>query len=51
MKLFYFYSRADKKQEPIAKTSGDSRLSAAKSFAATKRLSLKSFLKLFGVSK
>lgn len=51
MKLFYFYSRTDKAQEPIAKATNDSRLSAAKLFAATKRLSLKSFLKLFGVSR
>ena len=51
MKLFYFYSRTDKKQEPIAKKSEESRLTASRWFAATKRLSLKSFLKLFGVSK
>jgi hypothetical protein len=51
MKLFYFYSKNDKKKEAISKASQTSRLEAAKEFAAKKRLSLKTFLKIFGVSR
>lgn len=48
---YFFYSRGDDKKEPISKTETDSRLSAAKFFAKLKQLPLKTFLKIFGVSK
>jgi hypothetical protein len=50
--MFYFYHRNDKSKEPIKKAFfTKSRLSAAKYFAEVKQLTLKDFLKVFGVSK
>ena len=49
--IYYFYSKADPKQEPINKVIAISRMSAAKYFAARKRLLLKPFLTIYGVSK
>jgi len=51
MKRFSFYSRVDKNQEAIATVVATSRLSAAKKFAQTKKLPLKDFLRIFGISK
>lgn len=51
MKRFSFYSRRDSSQEAISSTIATSRLAAAKFFARTKQLPLKSFLELFAVSK
>jgi len=49
---YFFYSKNDKKKEPI-KTFYNigSRLEAAKYFAELKKLSLKDFLKVFSISK
>ncbi len=49
--IYYFYSRADPKQEPVSKIVAISRMSAAKYFASRKRLSLRQFLTIYGVSK
>lgn len=50
--MLYFYNRNDSKHEPIMKINfTKSRLNAAKYFAEVKKMSLKTFLKLFGVSK
>jgi len=51
MKRFSFYSRVDKSQEAIATVTASSRLGAAKKFAQTKKLPLKDFLRIFGISK
>lgn len=51
MKRFSFYSRKDSSQEAISTTLAVSRLSAAKFFAKTKQLPLKSFLELFAVTR
>ena len=48
---YYFYSRNDKSCEPIYYCKAKSRLQAAKVFAQGKRLPLKTFLSLYGVSK
>ncbi len=48
---YYFYSRTDTKKEPISRVLAVSRMAAAKYFAARKRLQLKQFLTLYGVSK
>ena len=48
--IFKFYSRNDKNQETIGRTVTTSRLQAAKMFAERKQLSLKEFLKIFGVT-
>jgi hypothetical protein len=49
--LFEFYHRNDKTREAISRTISVSRLQAAKHFAERKQLSLKEFLKLFGIKK
>ena len=51
MARYSFYSRNDSTQEPINTIISTSRLSAAKRFAKTKQLDLKTFLSLFSVSK
>ena len=51
MAKYYFYSRNDQSQEPINTIVAISRLNAAKRFAQRKQLSLKSFLKIYAVSK
>jgi len=48
--IFKFYSRKDKDQGTIGRTVTTSRLQAAKMFAERKQLSLKEFLKIFGVT-
>ena len=48
---YYFYSKLDSTQEPISKTLASSRLGAAKYFASRKRLPLKSFLKIYSISR
>jgi len=48
---YYFYSKTDSKKEPISKVLAGSRMAAAKYFAERKRLTLKQFLTLYGVSK
>ena len=47
--IFGFYSKTSKDQEIISRTLNSSRLSAAHYFAGRKQLSLKEFLKIFGV--
>lgn len=51
MKKYYFYAKNDWQQEPISSTHTNSRLTAAKVFAAIKKLPLKRFLELYSVSK
>ena len=51
MKKFSFYVRRDNKKESISSTTANTRLEAAKTFAQVKRLSLKSFLTIFGVKQ
>ena len=48
--IFKFYNRNDKDQETIGRAVATSRLQAAKLFAERKRLPLKEFLKIFGVT-
>jgi hypothetical protein len=48
---YTFSSRIDKESEPISYVRTSSRLLAAKYFALKKNLPLKSFLKIFKVSK
>jgi len=48
---FYFYSRYDQAHEPIARVKAPTRYQAALLFAKTKKLDLKSFLKLYAVSR
>lgn len=50
-KNYYFYSKNDWHQEPIAKTLASSRLTAAKYFAANKSLPLKTFLEIYSISR
>lgn len=50
-KNYYFYSKNDLHQEPIAKTLASNRLAAAKYFAANKGLPLKQFLEIYSVSR
>jgi hypothetical protein len=50
-KIYSFYSRNDQSQESVGKIVATNRLSAAKYFAAIKRMSLKQFLSVFEVSK
>ena len=49
MNRYYFHSRIDITQEPIAKCITYTRLKAAKVFAGRKQLSLKEFLKIYAV--
>lgn len=49
--IYYFYSKSDTKKEPISKVIAVSRMAAARYFASRKRLLLKQFLMLYGVSK
>ena len=51
MKKYFFYSKVDSDQEPISSIDSNSRLSAAKFFSNVKKLSLKSFLSIFTISK
>lgn len=51
MKRYYFYSRIDKQQEPIAHTLAFSRCKAAEHFAKVKQMPLKAFLSVFAVSR
>ena len=49
---YFFYSKNDKKKEPIKTLYNlGSRLEAAKYFSELKKLSLKDFLKVFSISK
>ncbi len=48
---YYFYARSDSRQEAISWTWSLSRLDAAKKFAQIKRLELKTFLKVYAVSR
>jgi len=50
-KRYYFYSKNDWHQEPIAKTIATDRLAAAKYFAAQKDLPLKQFLLVYSISR
>jgi len=49
MKRYYFHSRIDATQEPIAKCIAYTRLKAAKIFSNRKQLPLKKFLKIYAV--
>jgi len=51
MTKYYFYSRVDSVHEPIDSVRAFSRLQAAKYFASRKKFDLKTFLKLYAVSK
>jgi hypothetical protein len=49
---YFFYSKNDKKREPIKTLNNiGSRLAAAKYFSELKKLSLKEFLKVFSISR
>jgi hypothetical protein len=49
---YFFFSKIDKKMEPIGRIKDAcSRLIAAKYFAQIKRMPLKDFLKVFSVAK
>jgi hypothetical protein len=50
--MYYFYCKNDKDKEPIKSSNKIvSRLEAAKYFAEIKKMSLKTFLSLFSVTK
>lgn len=51
MRQYFFYLKNSQNQEAISKTYAWSRLSAAKYFSATKQLPLKTFLKIFSISR
>ena len=51
MKYYWYYSRHDKSCEALGKVLSISRYRAAEFFSIRKCLSLKSFLKLYGVGK
>jgi hypothetical protein len=51
MKSYGFYSRADNTKEVISKTLSTSRLRAAEYFAKKKAMTLKSFLKIYTITK
>lgn len=48
---FHYFSRYDTTNEPISKVKAHTRYQAALFFAKIKKLSLKSFLKLYAVSR
>lgn len=50
-KKYYFYAKNDINQESISRVLATNRLSAAKYFAARKKLSLKSFLNIYSISR
>jgi len=50
-KKYYFYDKNSFDQEPIAVVLTSSRLKAAKYFANGKKLPLKSFLKIYSISR
>lgn len=50
-KEYCFYSKIDSSQEPIDRIKALGRLEAAKFFAMRKNLSLKSFLKIYSITK
>jgi hypothetical protein len=50
--MYYFYSKNDKNREPIKRlTRITSRLDAARYFAQLKNMTLRDFLRVFGVSR
>ena len=51
MTKYYFYARNDSTKEPISSVITYGRLKAAKHFSKGKNMELKSFLKIFTVSK
>lgn len=51
MKSYGFYSRADNTKEVISRTIAISRLRAAEYFAKKKAMPLKSFLKIYTITK
>lgn len=51
MKSYGFYSRKDENKEIISKTIATSRLRAAEYFAKKKAMPLKSFLKIYTITK
>ena len=51
MKSYFFYSKIDKSKEPIYYCKALSRYNAAVRFAQGKRMNLKTFLSIYGVSK
>ncbi len=50
-KIYHFYHRNDHNKESIGKIIATNRLSAAKYFAAVKRMELKQFISLFSISR
>ena len=48
---YYFYTRQDEKQEAIMRVGAPSRYQAAIFFAKQKQLTLKEFLKIYGISR
>ena len=48
---YYFYSRQDQKRDPIMRVGAPSRYQAAIFFAKQKQLTLKEFLKIYGISR
>jgi hypothetical protein len=51
MRSYGFYARSDANQEVISKTVALSRLRAAEYFAKKKQMLLKSFLKIYAITK
>ena len=51
MKKYGFYTKQDKKQELITTVGAPSRYHAAIFFAKQKQLTLKEFLKIYGISR
>ena len=51
MTKYYFYARNDATKEPVSSVITFNRLEAAKYFSKGKNMKLKSFLKIFTVSK
>lgn len=48
---YFFFAKEDEKREPIFFTWALTRLDAAKYFAQVKKLKLKQFLSIYGISK
>jgi len=51
MKQYNFFTRLDKKEEKITTIGAPTRYQAAVFFAKQKKLKLKEFLKIYGVSR
>lgn len=51
LKTYYYYAKVDSTKEKLRSIIALDRLSAAKMFALTKRLDLKSFLTIYSISK